>query len=57
MHADMGPTCSQVIFELHPSFQVPVRTLEQQPFEVTESGWGEFEVVVKARTASHSVRD
>ena len=38
-----------MVFELHPSFAVSVRTLEQQPFEVTESGWGEFEVVVKVR--------
>ena len=37
----------QVVFELHPSFTVPTRPLEQQPFEVTESGWGEFEVVVR----------
>lgn len=36
-----------MIFELHPSFAVPVRALEQQPFEVTESGWGEFDVLVK----------
>ena len=26
---------------------MPTRPLEQQPFEVTESGWGEFEVVVR----------
>ena len=39
----------QVVFELHPSFTVPIRALEQQPFEVTESGWGEFEVSVKVR--------
>lgn len=41
------PASVQVIFELHPSFAVPTRPLEQQPFEVTESGWGEFEVAVK----------
>ena len=38
---------SQVVFELHPSFTVPVRSIESQPYELTESGWGEFEVNVK----------
>ena len=40
---------TQVVFELHPSFTVPIRALEQQPFELTESGWGEFEVNIKVR--------
>eukprot|EP00759_Apiculatamorpha_spiralis_P011231 PhF_6_TR18643/c0_g1_i1/m.27250/K11341/YEATS4, GAS41, YAF9; YEATS domain-containing protein 4 len=35
---------SKVIFKLHDSFEVPVRTVERPPFEVTESGWGEFTV-------------
>jgi len=40
---------TQVVFELHPSFTVPIRALEQQPFELTESGWGEFEVNIKVQ--------
>ena len=40
---------SQVVFELHPSFTVPIRSIDAQPFELTESGWGEFEVNVKVR--------
>ena len=47
---------TQVVFELHPSFTVPIRALEQQPFELTESGWGEFEVNIKVRCISCRAR-
>jgi hypothetical protein len=33
-----------VTFTLHPSFKQHVRTLSAPPFEVTETGWGEFEI-------------
>jgi YEATS domain-containing protein 4 len=36
--------CAQVTFTLHPSFKQHVRTLSAPPFEVTETGWGEFEI-------------
>ncbi len=36
----------QVQFDLHPTFATPVRVVETQPFEVTEHGWGEFDIVV-----------
>jgi hypothetical protein len=38
------PPRPQVTFTLHSSFTNPIRVVEQQPFELTESGWGEFEV-------------
>ncbi len=34
----------QVTFELHETFANPRRTIEQQPFEVTEFGWGQFDI-------------
>eukprot|EP00126_Sphaerothecum_destruens_P015537 Sdes_comp9557_c0_seq1m1031 len=37
----------KVVFKLHESFPNPTRTVESAPFELTEHGWGEFEVVVK----------
>jgi hypothetical protein len=43
----------QVTFNLHPSFKDPVRKVEQQPFELTETGWGEFDIGVVVSTAAH----
>ena len=43
-HGDLSHVISKVVFNLHPSFKEPVRTLEKPPYEVTETGWGEFEI-------------
>jgi hypothetical protein len=40
---------AQVTFNLHPSFKDPVRKAEQQPYELTETGWGEFDIGVVVR--------
>ena len=37
---------SKVVFQLHPSFAIPVREVTEGPFEVTEVGWGEFEAII-----------
>lgn len=37
---------SQVTFQLHPSFKDPVRRVEQPPYELTETGWGEFDISI-----------
>ena len=37
----------QVVFTLHSSFANPTRELSEPPYEVTEHGWGEFEIVVE----------
>lgn len=34
----------QVVFKLHDSFPNPVRVIDKPPFELTETGWGEFEI-------------
>lgn len=36
----------QVQFDLHNTFQNPNRLVDRQPFEVTEHGWGEFDIVI-----------
>ena len=41
---DLSPVISRVEFKLHPSFKHPNRSIEKPPFEVTETGWGEFEL-------------
>jgi YEATS domain-containing protein 4 len=41
---DLSHVISKVVFNLHPSFKEAARTLEKPPYEVTETGWGEFEI-------------
>ena len=36
-----------VEFNLHSTFTQPRRVIEQPPYEVTEVGWGEFDIIVK----------
>ncbi len=38
---------AQVTFYLHPSFNNPARDMTESPFEVSEMGWGEFEINIK----------
>ena len=40
---DLSYFISKVVFTLHQSFTPNVREVTQHPFEITESGWGEFE--------------
>ena len=44
---DMSNYIKRVVFVLHPTLQPPTRTLETGPFEVTERGWGEFEITLQ----------
>jgi len=41
---DLSLSIKRIVFQLHPSFNPASRTLESAPFEVTEQGWGEFEI-------------
>lgn len=41
---DLSSVLAKVEFHLHPTFHNPVRTLTAHPFELTETGWGEFEL-------------
>ncbi|CUM65711.1 uncharacterized protein PRCAT00003359001 [Priceomyces carsonii] len=44
---DLTPLIKKVTFRLHETYDTPVRTIEQPPYEVTETGWGEFEIIIK----------
>ncbi|KAJ3672672.1 hypothetical protein LUZ60_007393 [Juncus effusus] len=43
---DLTVIIKRVVFQLHPSFNNPTRVIETPPFEVTETGWGEFEIAI-----------
>ncbi|KAH8740123.1 Gas41 [Cryptosporidium ryanae] len=44
---DISYYVKKVVFSLHPSFLNPNRVVEKCPFEVTECGWGEFDIIAK----------
>lgn len=44
---DVSYWLRKVQFKLHETYAHSVRTIEQPPFEVTETGWGEFEIQIK----------
>ncbi|CAL5870410.1 uncharacterized protein PFLUO_LOCUS4646 [Penicillium psychrofluorescens] len=44
---DISYWLKKVQFKLHETYAQSVRTIEQPPFEVVETGWGEFEIQVK----------
>ncbi|CAH2350025.1 protein AF-9 homolog [[Candida] railenensis] len=44
---DLTPLIKKVTFKLHETYESPVRTVERPPYQVTETGWGEFEVIIK----------
>ncbi|CAI2351730.1 unnamed protein product [Caenorhabditis sp. 36 PRJEB53466] len=37
----------KVQFKLHESYANPYRVIEKPPYEVTETGWGEFEIQIR----------
>lgn len=43
---DLGVIVKRAVFQLHPSFNNPTRIVESPPFELSESGWGEFEIAI-----------
>mmetsp|Transcript_351 Transcript_351/g.410 ORF Transcript_351/g.410 Transcript_351/m.410 type:complete len:210 (+) Transcript_351:158-787(+) len=44
---DLSYFISKVVFTLHPSCSQPVVTVEKPPFQVTQTGWGEFQAMIK----------
>ncbi|KAL4908920.1 hypothetical protein BDW74DRAFT_74889 [Aspergillus multicolor] len=44
---DISYWIKKVQFKLHETYVQNVRTIEQPPYEVTETGWGEFEIQIK----------
>lgn len=47
----LSQVVDHVIFQLHPSFPDPTRKVSQEPYEVSETGWGEFEIVATVHFA------
>ncbi|CCG81387.1 Protein AF-9 homolog [Taphrina deformans PYCC 5710] len=45
--ADISHFVKKVNFKLHDSYANSTRSIEAPPFQVTETGWGEFDVQVK----------
>ena len=44
---DMQTYVKKIHFKLHESYENPNRIIIKPPYEVSETGWGEFEVVIK----------
>ena len=44
---DMSGYVKKVHFKLHESYANQNRVVVKPPYEVTETGWGEFEIVIK----------
>ncbi|KAI9297288.1 yeats-domain-containing protein, partial [Neoconidiobolus thromboides FSU 785] len=44
---DLSFMLRRVTFRLHDTYDNNNRSVEKYPFEVTETGWGEFEIVIK----------
>ncbi|QEU58201.1 Yaf9 [Kluyveromyces lactis] len=44
---DISYFIKKVVFKLHETYPNPVRVIEAPPFELTETGWGEFEINIK----------
>ncbi|KAH7591732.1 Protein AF-9 -like protein [Nakaseomyces glabratus] len=44
---DISYFIKKVVFKLHETYPNPVRTIEAPPFELTETGWGEFDINIK----------
>ncbi|XP_048340582.1 LOW QUALITY PROTEIN: YEATS domain-containing protein 4-like [Sphaerodactylus townsendi] len=44
---DMSAYVKKIQFKLHESYSNPLRVVTKPPYEITETGWGEFEIIIK----------
>ncbi|KAL1734418.1 yeats family-domain-containing protein [Schizophyllum commune] len=44
---DLSYFIRRVTFKLHDTYVNPTRSVEKPPFELTETGWGEFEILIR----------
>lgn len=44
---DMSVYIKRVLFKLDDTYANPIRVCNSPPYEVTETGWGEFEIIIK----------
>ncbi|XP_053700516.1 YEATS domain-containing protein 4 [Synchiropus splendidus] len=47
MNEDMSAYVKKIQFKLHESYGNPLRVVTKPPYEITETGWGEFEIMIK----------
>ena len=47
LNEDMSSYVKKVHFKLHESYNNPNRVVTKPPYELSETGWGEFEIVIK----------
>ncbi|XP_024118082.1 YEATS domain-containing protein 4, partial [Oryzias melastigma] len=43
----MSAYVKKIQFKLHESYGNPLRVVTKPPYEITETGWGEFEIIIK----------
>ena len=43
----MSAYVKKIHFKLHESYGSPFRVVTKPPYEITETGWGEFEIIIK----------
>ncbi|KAG8700872.1 NuA4 histone H4 acetyltransferase complex and the SWR1 complex subunit [Ceratobasidium sp. 394] len=51
---DINYFIKRVNFKLHETYPQPNRSIEAPPFEVTETGWGEFDIPIRITFVSES---
>lgn len=44
---DLSVFIKKVQFKLHESYPTPIRVVNKPPYELNETGWGEFEIAIK----------
>lgn len=47
INEDIPTHMKEVQFKLHESRGNPLRVINKLPYEITETGWGEFELILK----------
>lgn len=52
---DMSGLIDSVTFHLHASFANPTRVLTSAPYRVTETGWGEFSIMISVKFVDPSL--
>ncbi|KAG1755348.1 yeats family protein [Suillus lakei] len=51
---DLGYFIKRVTFKLHDTYPNPTRNIDKPPFEVSETGWGEFEIQIRITFVAES---
>lgn len=51
---DISYFIKKVVYKLHDTYPQPSRSIESPPFELVETGWGEFEILVRIFFVSES---